>query len=201
MTELQIESPLRFPEGWERTPTNATIFNAQFAQNVSITEAVRDLQDEITTLDANSATLYTNYNALINDRTRTKHGQSEGASLKLSVGVAQGFLACDKWRNVAQNIYALQLAVRHLRLFEEWGIATSEYMLLPFDLRKELRNGSTNGEYGSLKWMDILGLGATATLGDANAIYRQRAKLIAHDESALIELNHAIEQARSHLRS
>jgi hypothetical protein len=203
MTEIQIESPLRLPEGWQRTLPHNAVFNEKFASNMTIEEAVRYLQDEVNSVNAHSATLYTNYTALLNERTRSKHGQSEGASLEIAIGAAKGFLACDKWRTLPHNIYALQLAIRHLRLFEEWGIATAEYMLVPFDRRKELRNGmhgSYKADGGVPEWMEVLGLGATATLNDANTIYRQRAKLVAHDENALIILNQAIEQARRALR-
>jgi hypothetical protein len=50
------------------------------------------------------------------------------------------------------------------------------------------------------EWMQLLGLGLTATLQDANAVYRARAKGVQHDEEALIALNSAIEQARHHLK-
>jgi hypothetical protein len=127
---------------------------------------------------------------------------SEGASLEISLGNTKAFLACDKWRNLAQNLYALHLAIRHVRLFEEWGIATSEYMLTPFDLRTHHATGhshesSTHSPAENVPdWMDHLGLGRTATLADANAVYRQRAKTAAENEEAMIKLNQAIEQAR-----
>jgi hypothetical protein len=206
MTELQIESPLKLPDGWNRTPQNATVFSAQFALNVTIEDAVRYLEDEVGSLRANAATLHTNYSGLRNERTRSKQGQSEGAGLKLSVGATKAFLGCDKWRMVAQNIYALHLAVRHIRLFEEWGIATAEYMLMPFDTRADTHRNTHAPHDGKMQehsnvpeWMEALGLGATATLGDANAVYRQRVKLVSHDEEAMIALNQAIERARQAL--
>jgi hypothetical protein len=181
MTELRIESPLRFPEGWQRTPVHLTVFNPQFAQNISIAEALKYLQDEVSDVRAHSAILYTNYNGLMNERTRSKQGQSEGATLELGIGRTKGSLACDKWRNLAQNLYALHLAVRHLRMFEEWGIATPDFMLAPFDRRKAAQEtgGDNGGQHGTVttpEWMEFLGLGPTATLHDANAIYRYRAK-------------------------
>ena len=206
MTELELQAPLQLPPGWNRTPVNATLFSAQFAVNVSIEDAVRYLEDEIHSLRAQMATLYTNYSGIRNERTRSKQGQSEGAGLKLHLGSTKAFIGCDKWRSVTQNIYALHLAVRHFRLFEEWGIATAEYMLMPFDTHREFSaaahaaasHGAGDGFSGAI-WMEALGLGPTATLADANAVYRQRAKLVSNDEDAMIQLNQAIEQARQAL--
>ena len=198
MTELQLQSPLQLPAGWNRTPVSATVFSPQFAVNVTIEDAVRYLDEEVHSMRAQMARLYTNYSGIGNERTRAKQGQSEGVGLKLTVGATQAFIGCDKWRNIAQNIYALHLAVRHFRLFEEWGIATAEYLLMPFDSHKETRASFHGDEPSSLSasWMEALGLGATATLSDANAVYRQRAKLVSNDEDAMIALNQAIEQAR-----
>jgi hypothetical protein len=202
MTELYLEIPLRLPEGWNRTLATATVLNTQFASGVSINDAVRYLQDEVNAVNAIRSVLYTNYSSLLSDRTRAKKGQSEGASLEISVGNTKAFLACDKWRNLAQNLYALHLAIRHVRLFEEWGIATSEYMLSPFDVRKHHAPATSNNSEKSdtqddiPDWMELLGLGRTATLADANAVYRQRAKGAAENEEAMIQLNQAIEKAR-----
>jgi hypothetical protein len=200
MTELQIESPLRFPDGWERTLPHQTMFNPQFAQNVNITDGVRYVQDEVTAIQANSAKLFTNYNSLLSDRSRTKQGLSEGASLQITVGSCQAFLACDRWQSLAQNLYALHLAIRHTRLFQDWGIVSTERILGIFDSRPTTKQINTSDTYVP-EWMQFLGLGSTATLADANAIYRQRAKIVAHDEDALLQLNQAIEQARASLRS
>ena len=201
MTELQLQTPLQLPIGWNRTPLSATVFSPQFALNVSIEDAVRYLEEEVHSMRAQMATLFTNYNGIRSERTRSKQGQSEGAGLKLTVGATHAFMGCDKWRNVAQNIYALHLAVRHFRLFEEWGIATSEYLLMPFDSRHEVRSSThlDDQSNASQSWMDALGLGASATISDANAVYRQRAKRISHDEEAMIALNQAIEEARQAL--
>ena len=200
MTELQFQSPLQLPPGWNRTPVNATIFSPQFAVNVSIEEALRYLEDEVCAMRAQMAVLHTNYAGIRQERTRTKQGQSEGAGLKLQVGLTKGFIGCDKWRTVTQNIYALHLAVRHFRMFEEWGVATAEYMLTPFDVQRELASSSQrDGAVSSPIWMEALGLGPSATLADANAVYRQRAKLVSADEEAMIQLNQAIEQARDAL--
>ncbi len=202
MTELQYRSPIEFPEGWVRTAPNAAKIDQKFAQNISITEAVRYLQDEITALGAHKAVLHTNYDSLMNERQRSKRGHSEGVSLKLGLGDSEGFIACDKWYNVTQNLYAMHLAVRHFRLFEEWGIATPTFILDAFGSQSRSTSASRNRRStdNSPEWMDILGLGATAKLEDANVIYRHKAKLVSEDEDALITLNHAIEEARKALR-
>ncbi len=197
MPQLIYQCPLTFPTGWTRTAQGATTVNRQFSKTTTIEDALHYLQDEIAAIHADSAILYTNYESIHNPGMRSKRGNSEGASLQLTVKGASGFLACDQWNTVAHNLYALHLAVRHLRMFEEWGVATADFMLSAFsDKAAQTRAVQSTG---MADWMITLGLGPTATLDDANAMYRQRAKQAAADAHALLELNFAIEQARQAL--
>ncbi len=203
MIEIRYISPVRYPDGWERTaPTTARI-DQNFAKNISIEDALRYLQEELEQLKAHKAILFSNYDNLHNSRSRSKRGHSEGVTLEFSVGDTTAHIACDKWYYVQQNIYALHLALRQFHLFEEWGIATSEFMIKRFSADEKQHEESAhladdrNRRELDAPWRRLLGLGETATLEDANAIYRSRAKKVANDEAALIELNKAIEKARS----
>lgn len=203
MTELQFQSPITFPDGWVRTPPKAAKIDQSFANNMSIEDAVRYLQDEVNSINAHKAVLHSNYDSLTNERMRNKKGHSEGVSLTLGINASGGMIACDKWYHVTQNIYALHLAVRHFRLFEDWGIATSDFLLGSFGEHSQNMSQDRNRRHTDKNpdWLAILGLGSTATLDDANVIYRHKAKLIAEDQEALLELNGAIEEARKHLRN
>jgi hypothetical protein len=202
MVELQYRSPVEFPQGWERTPSGAAKHDPKFGQNITFAEALRNLKDELTLIKIEGAVLYSNFDDIGYDAKRHKRGHSEGIGLKLRMGDVHAFMACDKWYHAVQNIHALYLAIRHMRMFEEWGIATTEFMLGLFDVRAPQVQvssddvGERRKDYHTRGWMSLLGLGSTATLEDANAIYRQRAKAIANDQEALIALNQAIETAR-----
>lgn len=204
MIEIRHISPIRFPSGWERTAANAATIDQNFAKNISIEDALRYLQEELGQLHANKAILYSNYDNLHNSRSRSKRGHSEAVTLEFSVGDVTAHIACDKWYYIQQNIYALHLALRQCRLFEEWGIATSDFMIKCFATAQDVHDqndATTHSDHSRREldtpWRRLLGLGETATLDDANAIYRSRAKKVAHDEDALIELNKAIEKARA----
>ena len=119
--------------------------------------------------------------------------------VKFPTGTAH--LACDSWMNTEHNIYALYLALKNLRQFEKWGLATTEIMFAPFmpDSSKKIAAVATRGNDKLPDWMMLLGLGPTSTIEDANAVYRSRAKQVANDENALLDLNNAMDIARKNL--
>jgi hypothetical protein len=207
MIEIRYICPVRFPENWQRTAPKAAVIDQNFAKNISVESALKYLQEELDHARAHKAVLYSNFDNLHNERSRSKKGHSEGVTLEISVGDTTAHIACDKWYHIQQNIYALHLAVRHLRLFEDWGIATAEFMMTPFAVQARPdathNHGDESDEHNrrslDAPWRRLLGLGETATLDDANAVYRSRAKKVADDEDALIELNKAIEIARQNL--
>jgi hypothetical protein len=119
--------------------------------------------------------------------------------LRFDYGDATIFMGCDKWATIAQNIYAISTSLRNIRLIAEAGTKNMVQLLNCYNI-KEKRHIQLSSNKSLPDWLLLLGLGETATLRDANAVYRARAKLVHHDEDALIELNQAIEQARSNLR-
>lgn len=197
MSILQYEVPIRFPPGWERTPPHAVRVNTQFSPNITISDALRYLEEELSTLGVRQASLHTNYNGLKKGDVNSKRGSSDGASLSFSKAGREVFLACDCWSSIVHNVYVLHLVLRNLRMIEEWGAASMEYLLQPFFVDKRKEYASTHADITD--WMTILGLGPTATLEDANAVYRQRAKATGGEEDKLRALNDAITHARNAL--
>jgi hypothetical protein len=196
---LHYKSPVQFPPHWQRNGMPS--ISQQFGQNVGIEEAVRYLDDELQTIAAEECVLFSNFDDITNAARRSKRGHSEGVGVRFKYQGSVCFMGCDKWANVAQNIYALHLSLRYMRSIADAGVATIDTQLRIFNVQdqspseKKMMNADILPE-----WMQFLGLGNTATLQDANAVYRARAKLVQHDEEALIALNSAIEQARQHLR-
>jgi hypothetical protein len=197
---LQFNSPVQFPANWQRTSSPA--INRLFAQNIDIEQAIRYLEDELRDIGADSAVLFSNFDNIANEGKRSKKGHSEGVGLRFNLGDATIFMGCDKWASCAQNIYGLSSSLRNIRLISDAGTISLIQLLNCCNI-KEKRHAylhNSKGNSAAPDWLLLLGLGETATLSDANAVYRARAKLIHTDEDALIELNQAIEQARLHLK-
>jgi hypothetical protein len=200
MTDIRYETPLRLPAGWIKTAPSQRSYDNQFSRTMTISEALGYLQEELRQLvPQDIVTIYSGYNDLQSERGRKPVSKDTGVSILIRHTDGQAMLACDKWALTEHNLYALSLAVRSLRSFEPWGIASTRSLLELFSLQKGTSIPVTTDAASMPHWMLYLGLGPSATLEDANAIYRRRAKEVASDEHALIELNQAIEQARRHL--
>lgn len=198
---IVYETPLTLPKGWAASYSAARLLPSSFNANTGIMDALRFLEDEIKMLDASKAIISSNYENLNSDRMRKKLGGGNGAAVIVRIGGQEAHLACDKWADIQQNLYALHLALRNLRLMEEWGVAAT-YRLLTFFASDKAHTSMSSmaAEMGLPQWMQILGLGPTATLEDANAVYRRRAKESAENSEALLQLNSAIEEARRNLK-
>lgn len=199
---IVYESPLVLPSGW--APANAVgrMLPSSFNSQVTVVDAARYLEDEINGLGASRGIISTNYDQLISDRMRKKSGgHSNGAAVILRFSGMESHLACDKWAEVQHNLYALHLALRNIRMMEEWGVAAS-YRLLSFFGNKSMQTPMTElvKELNLPGWMQTLGLGPTATLEDANAVYRRRVKELSENPDDMLKLNGAIEEARKHLK-
>jgi hypothetical protein len=202
---LRFNTPVQFPDNWVRSSNG--VINRQFASNINVSQAIRYLSDELNDLKVSNATLYSNFDNIDNDIKRQKRGHSEGASVKFSLSGSEIFIGCDKWAAINQNIYALSATLRNVNLIVESGTSNIIKLLNCFNQSEKRVNNAVhsnnkqnnnNSEAG--EWLKLLGLGETATLSDANAVYRSRAKLLQHDEDLFLELNQAIEQARKYLR-
>lgn len=205
MPELQFDSPLKWPAHILQTDRLKRGVNSQFKMGMGEQEAVTFLQDEVNrTPEIYSAKL--TCNALhINSPMPTQYiSKHPGASLVLRLENQAFTLCCDKWQTLAHNIYALHLAVRQFRQIAEWGVGSLPVLLQGFSesfgATAAAASPSSFGSSGGMAgWQQVLGLGANATLEDANAVYRTRAKAIAEsDPEALQALNLAIQEARKH---
>ncbi len=203
MPDIRYEYPVKFPHGWTPTPPSGRIFNTGFPRTLVLNEAIRYLEEEIRHYPFTAAIVYTNFQHLTNERLRKKVGNDTAAvTLAIKAYGREHMIACDHWQTLDHNMYAIHLALRAMRNFEEWGVATQSYALSLFSgniTMKDIAHELDEDGYGLPGWMMALGLGPTASIEDANAVYRRRAKELAHDEDALLELNQAIEEARRHL--
>lgn len=201
MSEIRYEAPLKMPEGWVKTPLIRRSYDNNFSRSLTISSALDYLEEEINLLAPNDlTTVYSSYDQIRSERGRRALSKDTGISVQIRRYTDQTMIACDKWALTEHNIYAMSLALRALRSFEPWGIASTSELLRFFSHGSSARITLNEVATDSLpQWMLKLGLGPTATLEDANAVYRRRAKEIGNDEKALVELNSAMEIARQHL--
>lgn len=202
MITIGYKSPLHWPNTKDATKPSLRSINSGFPANLTLREALVYLEEELMGMKAQSASLYSNIEHLNNDRLRKKLSNEPGVTLELKLSGKNYYFACDKWALIEHNIYAVHLAIRNVRNFEKWGISDIEQALYGFAAVK-VRKDTTESPEQELEleeWMVVLGLGPTATLEDAQATYRRRAKIVADDEEELIKLNNAMEQARKYFR-
>lgn len=196
MTDILFNSPLKWPAYTPCTPAQTRTANSSFKQGLSVNEALSLLSEEIKALGPERATIYSDYIQLNVERLRKKNGTGSGVSVELRLQGKNYILSCDRWQTIEQNLYALHLLLRNFRLMEKWGVGDLHILMQGFSTQAMK---PSNGSIVQDEWRNILGLGPTATLEDAHAVYRRRAKMVASEPDALIILNNAMDQARKTL--
>lgn len=192
MPLLRYSHPLIWPQHIAPTPKWERSINNAFKPGLTLQEALMFLQEEVDALQVQDATLVTDYEHIDNVRLQRKIGNEAGALLKIKLNHVLYEFACDKWVQVEQNLYALHLTLRNLRSVIGWGVGTLPQVLSGFAHGATITAHTPQAEED---WRRALGLGVTATLDDAHAVYRRRAKLVAENQEELTRLNLAMDQA------
>lgn len=207
MAHLTYDAPLQWPENQPATPRARLRADSGFSPSMTLDEAVRFLTEEVNALDPQQAVLSTDIVNIATPRNRQALGSRTGAALSIKLQGRVYSFACDRWEKLEHNLYVLHLTLRQLRNMEKWGVASLADLLEPFSTRREKTvshaetvSASVQETAETADWMRILGLGSTATLEDAVAVYHRRAKRISSDSDALQSLNEAMNEARKHLR-
>lgn len=206
MVALKFTHPLQWPQGYPRTQQWEKSVNKTFKNGMPIKEALTFLYDELQELGVAKATLYTDYENIEKPNSIRRIGSDNGATLHMELNGHQYRLACDRWAPIEQNIYALHLALRNLRSIVLWGVGNVENVFGGYCAAAQnaihasshaAGQGQTSGgnDSGMEDWRLLLGLGPTATLDDAQAVYRRRAKSLADKPDELMRLNLAMDEA------
>lgn len=202
MSKLLYEAPLQWPTNRPTTPRPQQKRDPDFASNVTMDEALNYLEEEVALLQLQQAMLTTDIEHLRVDRLRKKVGPHTGAALHFKWNNQFYVAACDRWQQMEHNVYVLHLTLRQCRNMERWGVASMDTVLCMFGgapVAAPSYNRTTSEAIALPDWMREMGLGPTATLEDATAIYHRRAKACAHDGDALAKLNQLMEHARKAL--
>lgn len=173
MTE-QTSYPLSWPEGWPRTASGqrrdspfkrGTQFGARYH---SMDESRRELANELERLGARKIVLSTNMRLRIDGLPYSNQAQptDTGAAVYFEIKGKPTSLACDRWRRVEDNIWAIKCKIYNLRADERYGVgsiaqAFRGYMALP-----------AVGESSASDWWRTLGVPINATADQVKAAYR-----------------------------
>lgn len=207
MPLIQIINPLEWPQSRPQTDRLMRSNDNNFKQDMADHEALAFLQEEINNIPLDVASAVLSLDALnVSSPLPTQYlSKNNGVCLKLTMEQHRYFLACDRWQKLAHNLYALHLCIRYCKQLVEWGLGNLHTVMGGFSdqyLHHVHVHGADPKDSDSAHedWMKILGLGPTATVEDANAVYRHRALKIGEEDSdALQELNLAIAKARKYL--
>jgi len=193
---IKYQAPLKWPDEIPATPLLKQRTDSGFSPNMTLTDAVSFLDEEVTAAGIGQAALYTDIEQINIERLRKKLGSRTGACLQYKYSDREYILTCDRWQKLEHNIYALQLAFRNWSSMEKWGIGSIAALMAGFEIE---RSQEQVQEVEKLAYyLKEFGLGSTATLEDATAIYHRRAKAVAEDEEKLLKLNQMMEEIRKH---
>jgi len=200
MGALKFQHPLRWPDGRAHSLGFDPALGSGFDPRMTFDDAFTFLEEELKELGIKSAILHSNYDSIADERKRNRVGMSSGVSLEFNFGGREYLIPCDRWKLAQHNIYTLHLVLRHFRVIDRWAVAPFGQLIDIFRMAVVAPPAQQSTLNGNESWLRELGLGPSATLEDANATYRARAKLVANDENKLRALNAAVEAARKVLK-
>lgn len=162
--------PLTWPMGWKRTPLHQRT-RSQFGAH-SVFSSANELHAEVRRLGGRNVVISTNL------RVRQDGLPYSNQRTPDDAGVAVYFVwkqkpivfACDRWRSVEENLWAIIKHIEALRGQERWGVGSLDqafagYAALP-------AAGQTAGE----SWWGVLKVDPFATLDEVKAAYRTLVK-------------------------
>lgn len=196
---LNFRSPLSWPSSIVATPFMRQRSDSGFSPNLTLTEAINFLKEEIENLTIGSAVLYTDIEQLHVERIRKKIGNRTGACLHIKHSGKEYIITCDRWQSLEHNIYSLHLVLRQWGNITKWGIGNLDMLMAGFEAGRSYSEHSNSGDIAEC--LKIFGLGSTATIDDAIAIYHRRAKMVADDSDRLVKLNLHMDEIRNYFAS
>ncbi len=196
---LHYKSPLSWPDSIPVTPLMQQRSDNGFSTEMTLTDAINFLKSEIESIGIGQAVLYLDIEQPQVERLRKKVGSRTGACLHIKYRDKSYIITCDRWQRLEHNIYAMHLVLRQWCNMERWGIGSLSTFMAGFeiDYADDMTISSVISE-NIVECLKTFGLGITATLEDATAIYHRRAKALADDNEKLVQLNLKMDEIRSY---
>lgn len=158
--------PLTWPVGWRRTSPDQRKASA-FASR-TLADARDAVLVELRRLGAKATIISTNM-PLRRDGLPYSSGRRSddpGVAVYFTLSGAPKVLACDRWRTVEDNLWAIAKHIEAIRGQERWGVGTVEQAFMGYDALPAPKTA----------WWEILGVDRNATDEEIRAAYRQRVK-------------------------
>ena len=185
--------PLCWPDKWPRAKWRTSSRFGRGGKGAPLSDARAFLQGELDRLGGRNPILSSNLKLRLDGLPAA--GQIEpgdtGVALYFALKEKPVVLACDKWRRVADNIWAIAKHIEALRGQERWGVGSIEqafrgYMALP-----ERSEASS--------WWKVLGVALNATPEQIKEAYRRKSLECHPDrggtDQAMAEMNLAYAEA------
>lgn len=156
--------PLSWPTGWERNRANRGYSN--FGQH-SLAECSKKILDEVRLMPGLACVISTNVELRLDGlpRSNQRTPADPGAAVYFQYRKKPIVFACDRWRTVEENLWAIAKHLEALRGQERWGVGNLEqafqgYLALP----------------APESWWQVLGIAPAASEDDIRTAYRELAK-------------------------
>lgn len=182
--------PLSWPTNWPRTP-RARIGWSSFMQHSAV-ECSKKLLDEVRLMGGRNIIISTNVRLRLDGLPYSNQKQPDdcGAAVYFNWRDKPIVFACDRWRTVEENLWAIAKHIEALRGQERWGVGDLEqafagYVALPAP--------------ASAQWWTVLGVNQNATVEEIRSAYREKVKHVHPDvggnHDQFVEVQQAYEQA------
>lgn len=214
-SQTQSSYPLSWPAGWARTKlverqdarfftstrgeTRPTGWTPVYRQKRSMNSATNFLTLEMDRLGASALVVSTNVELRQDGLpySNRKPPEDSGAAVYFKFSGKPVVLACDKWKRVEDNLWAIAKDIEAQRGRARWGVGNLEQAFAGY-----LRLAAP-GESGAALWYNVLGISAECSFEQARAAYIERAKVSHQDmpggsHESMVYLNKAWDQARQH---
>lgn len=207
-SQNQTAYPLAWPNGWkrhsqrEKAPFFSMVrggFNdsRKYRRETSMQEATTQIERELRLMGVSSVVISTNVELRADGLPRGGRvaPMDPGAAIYFRFKGKDVVLACDKWRRVEDNLWAIAKDIEAQRGRARWGVGDLEQAFAGY-LRLNAPGQST-----AATWYSVLGVEGDCTFEVARASYRSRAMEAHPDQPGgssekMIQLNAAWDQAR-----
>jgi hypothetical protein len=186
---LEPNYPLHWPMGWKRTQFPGFSKFGDRGKGTTMGRALDFLQGELRRLYAKDPVISTNVRARLDGRPYANEPipRDRGAAVYFTLKKRRVVLACDKWNQVQDNLWAIAKHIEAMRGQERWGVGSIDQAFAGYMLVEKT---------GPDCW-ETLGVVPQASVGEIMAAYRVRAKRAHPDmEGGSHELMMALNEAK-----
>ena len=183
--------PLTWPEGVKCAETRE---RSRFESRGQTVRRVRTfLKDEIRRLGGQELIISTDMRVRQDGEivSGAREPDDPGAAVYFELGGKKVCLACDKWRSLWENLYAIGRTIEAMRAIDRWGVS---------DLLDRMFTGfiALTDDAGK-SWDAVLGVSGDASREEIRAAYREKMKSLHPDKGGTVyqaaELNEAYSRA------